>query len=222
MYSSLLSSGYGDGNFFSIRKTLYLEVRKTQSSLTEHFLEMFNRLSSFQGFLHTQRGGAVTALQSNLVNHMKFLSESAPIILTFIDTTASALFTLEASDLGDNTIKRPTERQPWHYESSPAFAGDSIDIHPESMAAEARLLKENFTKVSEVLTDFNSMIEDVLSYTTIPWGEFSCLWREAKRVCGNIVEEMGNQIDVLIKKANVLTEEMVRVDHYLGSVVMEG
>jgi len=214
MMHTLLSGGYGGGSFLSFRKSLYLEVRRTQSSLTGYFHEMFNQLSFFEKFLATQRGAAVTALKSNLGNHMRFLSESAPVILYFIDTTESVLYTLESSDAGDGTIKKPIERQAWTYEYSLDRREDRIDIDPDSLAAEAKFLKENFEKISEILTDFNTMIENVLSYTTIPWGEFSSIWSEAKHVCENIVMEMDKQINVLIKKTDVLIEEMIRVDHY--------
>src|SRR5699024_2187234 len=219
MMHTLLSGGYGGGSFLSFRKSLYLEVRKTQSSLTGYFHEMFNRLSFFEKFLGTQSGAAVTALKSNLGNHMRFLSESAPVILYFIDTTESVLYTLEASDVGDNSVKNPIERQAWAYEYSLDHREDRVDINPDSLAAEASLLKGNFEKISEILTDFNTMIENVLSYTTIPWGEFSSIWSEAKHVCENIVTEMDKQINVLIEKTDVLIEEMVRVDHYLGNAM---
>src|SRR5699024_10897024 len=158
MMHTPLSGGYGGGIFLSFRKSLHSEVRKTQSSLTGYFHEMFNRLSFFEKFLSSQNGIAVTALKANLGNHMRFLSESAPVILYFIDTTESVLYTLEASDAGDNTIKKPIERQAWAYEYSLDHREDRINIDPDSLAAEAKILKENFEKVSEILTDFNTMI----------------------------------------------------------------
>jgi len=79
----LLIRRYGEGNYFGLRKSLFEEVKKTKSTLHEHFHEMFNQLSFFQQYLNTQRGMAVNALQLSLDDHLEFLSKSAQPCCTF-------------------------------------------------------------------------------------------------------------------------------------------
>ncbi len=215
-HHTLQSDSYGGVSYFSLRKSLAEEVAKTGATLDEHFHEIFAQISFFQRYLNTQRGMAVTALQSNLGNHLEFLSKSAPTILYFVDSTQAALQTLESTDLGNNHIQYPNHRQQWAYEYSIERAEDVIDIQTFSLAKEAESLKSNFSRISEILTEFNRMIDNVLSYTTIPWGEFSSIWNEAQYVCENIAEEMDEQVTAVLQKTDVLIEEMNRLDHFLA------
>lgn len=215
-HNRLLSNGYGGVSYFSLRKSLAEEVAKTAATLDDHFREIFAQISFFQRYLNTQRGMAVTALQSNLGNHQEFLSKSAPTILYFVDSTQVALQALESTDLGDTDNQQPNHRQQWAYEYSIKRSEDVIDIQTFSLAKEAALLKSNFSRISEILSEFNRMIDNVLSYTTIPWGEFSSIWNEAQFVCENIAEEMDEQVSTILLKTDVLIEEMNRLDHFLA------
>lgn len=211
-----MSSGYGGGNYFSLRKSLFQEVGKTKSNLNEQFSEIFNQLTYFQTYLGTQRGMAVTALKSNLQDHMEFLSKSAPTILYFLDTTEAILYTLESTDVGDNDVRQPTKRHQWTYQFSEERALDEINIVSFSLTQEAKALKSNFERISEILSGFTGTIDNIMDGTTIPWGEFSSIWSEAKHVCANIMEETDDQVTTLITKTDVLIEEMNRLDRYLA------
>lgn len=213
---TLHSDSNGGVSYFSLRKSLAEEVAKTASTLDEHFYEIFAQISLFQRYLNTQRGMAVNALQSNLESHLEFLSKSAPTILYFVDSTQVALQALESTDFGSIDNQHPTHRQQWAYEYSIERAADVIDIQTFSLAKEAELLKNNFSRISEILTEFNRMIDTVLSYTTIPWGEFSSIWGEAEYVCGQIAEEMDEQVTTVLQKTDTLIEEMNRLDHFLA------
>jgi len=137
-------------------------------------------------------------------------------MLYFLDTTEAVLSTLESTDLGDTYVRQPSHRHQWSYTYSENQAGDQIDLSTFSLVAEAESLASNFTSISEILGNFTTTIDNVVLDSSIPWGNFSSIWREAHHICRNIIEETDEQLSSLIEKTDVLIEEMNRVDHYLA------
>lgn len=211
----LLSTGYGGEGYFSMRKNIAAEVGETASILNAHFHDIFLQLSLFQTYLDTQRGHAVTRLKTKLQHHMEFLSNSAPTILYFIDVTESALQTFESTDLGSYAIRYP------HYQDgcSSNMSGEEQDIESRlatfSLTKEARLLEHHSSRISDILTRFDHIIDHVQNHTTIPWGEYSSIWSEAQYVCSDITFEMDRQVAEIMRKTNVLITEMDRLKHFL-------
>ncbi|MBO1001779.1 hypothetical protein ACFSKI_10815 [Pseudogracilibacillus auburnensis] len=207
------SGGGGSGSYLRFTKSLPDSIGKTISELEEIFHQVFRQIKYFQKGLDHQRGKAASSLRGSINIHLELMGKSAPILLNFADVMKSFMLMIMTTDDDGAGFITPNGRAEWQYSLSSERIEKEIKLEANTMSEAAFSLKTNVSNMDELFSSFDSMINEVISGTNLPWDDFTSVWAEALGRVGSIVEETKSHIEKLLKEVEVFVQEIVRLDH---------
>lgn len=210
---NVVGGGRGSVSYLKFNKDLPASVGKEIGKLEEIFHQVFKQISYFQNNLELQRGKASSALRRNLNAHLELMGKSAPVLLNFADVIKSFMAMIESVDEGGSSPILPTGRMEWQYSLSSERIEEEVQLEATSLKEASLSFETNLLNMDELFSSFNTMINEVISETNLPWDDFTSVWREAQSKVESIMEETKKHIEKLLKEVKAFVEEISRVDH---------
>lgn len=198
---------------FEFNKKLPDDVTKAIGQLESLFQQIFRQISYFQDNLNRQHGKAASALKRNLNRHLELMSKSAPTLLNFTDVMKSFLATIVSIDEGNAGFVMATGRAAWQYSLSTERIDEEIKLDANTMKEAAASFQENLANMEELFAEFNTLLNEVMAESHIPWDDFSSVWSEAQQRVRAITEETKSHIEKLVRQTNLFVQELNRLDH---------
>lgn len=198
---------------FKFNKRIPEHITKSIGQLEELFHHLIRQIIYFQEKLDRQSGKAASALKRNLNHHLQLMSKSAPILLNFADVMKSFMLMVESTDQGGSTFIMSTGRAEWQYSLSSERIEKEIKLDSKTMKGAALSFQNNVANIDELFAEFNTMLNEVISETQLPWDDFTSVWSEAHDRVKSITEETKKHIEKLTKETERFVQELNRLDH---------
>src|SRR5699024_9647429 len=152
----------------------------------------------------------------------EFIAKSAPVLLHFADVLKSLITAIESTDEdGEMSLVAPKGRMKWQYSLSVERIESEVDIDVHSITNAALQFKSNLVNIDELFSEFNTMLDQVVSESYLPWGNLKGVWDESLDKASQITEATKEQLEQLIKDTNKFVFEMTRLDTMASSAMVQ-
>ncbi len=203
-------------NTITFNKDLPGKTRSMISGLEEKFSTLLQQMTYFKAELDRHHGKAAVRLQEKMVKNLDFFSKFSSRLLYFADTVlnfVNAVAALDSAACATNTL---TSRAEYQYTFSTNRFEEEVKLTPHALKDETEQFEGTLIAVDDLLTEFHTLLNQVIYETTFPWDDVDASWHSAKTQISSIIQMAKHRIEDMSKSAHLLIDELTRVDNLLS------
>ena len=202
---------------FKFNKDLPDMVSGSIQKLENTILAVYKPMVFFREELEKHSGEAVAALQTKLSKHIEFFNKGSSSLLYFADTIMNFVSMILGTDESGEveTIPQNT-RAVQQYEFSYESMSDEIKLNAYTLKTAKKDFSTNLDSLSELLNEFEKILNDVIFHTHFPWGDVTEVWEEGKIQVNFLLTTFLKSVEELDSDADGIIKELERVDNLIA------
>ena len=202
---------------FKFNKDLPDMVSGSVQKLEDTILTVYKPIVFFREELENHSGEAVSALKTKLNNHIEFFNKASVGLLYFADTVMNFVSMILSTDESGSVGTVPqNNRAVQQYEFSRENMRNEIKLNAYTLKTAKREFSSNLDSLSELLKDFEKLLNDVLFHTEFPWGDVADVWEEGKVQITFLLSTFLKSVEELSADADGIIKELERVDNLIA------